>query len=136
MKLAVGIRDKAHLQAFQAERAAADPPLRHRTRNMPRRTAEILEGGSMYWVVSGALVIRQRIVGIAEDRWDDGTACAGLFLDPALVPVAGRIVKPFQGWRYLGAEDAPEDLGAAVAAIGDDSLPATLKRQLRELCLL
>ncbi len=136
MKLAVGIRDKAHLAAFQAERAGANPPLRHRTRNMPRRAAEIVEGGSIYWVVAGALVIRQRIIDIAEDCWEDGTACAGLFLDPSLVPVAGRTVKPFQGWRYLAAEDAPPDLRAGERAAGDDALPPALRRELRHLCLL
>ena len=135
MKLAVGIRDKAHLQAFQAERTRANPPLRHRTRNMPRRAAEILEGGSMYWVVSGALVVRQRIVGIAEDCWDDGSACAGLFLDPVLVSVTGRVVKPFQGWRYLAAGDAPADVPTGAATAGD-SFPPALRRNLRELCLL
>ena len=98
--------------------------------------AEILAGGSIYWVVSGAMIVRQRIVDIAQDRWDDGVPCAGLFLDPVLVPVEGRLVKPFQGWRYLSAMDAPADLPGTARASGDDGLPATLRRELRELCLL
>ena len=136
MKLAVGCRDKAHLQALQAERVATHPPLRHRTRNMPRRGAEILEGGSIYWAIAGALVVRQRILDIAADRREDGTACAGLFLDPVLVPVEGRLVKPFQGWRYLPAADAPADISAAAASSGLGSLPPKLRRELRDLCLL
>lgn len=136
MKLAVGIRDKAHLASVQAERAAAEPPLRHRTRNMPKRAAEILDGGSMYWVVAGAMVVRQRIIGIAEDCWEDGSACAALFLDPALVAVEGRTMKPFQGWRYLAAADAPSDLAAGIGARGDEVLPPALRRDLRELCLI
>ncbi|MBU6497901.1 MAG: DUF1489 family protein, partial [Rhodospirillales bacterium] len=111
-KLAVGIRDIAHLREVQAARAASDPPLRHRTRNFPRRAAEIIEGGSMYWVVAGAMLVRQRIADIIEDRWDDGSACAGLVLDPTLVPLAGRPTRPFQGWRYLEAAAAPPDLAA------------------------
>ena len=136
MKLAVGIRDLAHLRAVQAARAEADPPLRHYTRNFPRRAAEIRDGGSIYWVVSGALLVRQRILDIVEDRWDDGSACAALVLDPALVPVAGRPTKPFQGWRYLEAGDAPPDLGPQAAAEGVDALPEAMRRELTELGLL
>ena len=73
MKLAVGVRDIAHLAELQAARAAILPPLRHRTRSFPRRAAEILEGGSMYWVIAGAMVVRQPILDIIEDRRDDGT---------------------------------------------------------------
>lgn len=136
MKLAVGIRDKAHLAAVQAERAAAAPPLRHRTRSTPRRADEILDGGSMYWVVAGAMIVRQRILAIAEDAREDGTVCAGIILHPELVPVEGRAMKPFQGWRYLAPADAPADLGHGPAASGLDSLPVSLQRSLRELCLL
>ncbi len=133
MKLAVGVRDVAHLQAIQALRAVENPPLKHRTRQMPRRRAEIIAGGSLYWVVAGAMIVRQRITDIVEDTLDDGSACAALLLDPALVGVAGRPVRPFQGWRYLAPEAAPADLAAG----GDDGgLPPELARVLRELCLL
>jgi hypothetical protein len=135
-KLAVGARDIGHLRAFQAERAAREPPLRHRTRNFPRRAAEITDGGSMYWVIAGALIVRQRILDITEERWDDGSACTGLVLDPALVPISARLVKPFQGWRYLAAVDAPPDLTATPDAEGEASLPPALRRDLRALCLL
>jgi hypothetical protein len=134
VKLAVGVRDIAHLRQIQAMRAATQPPLRHQTRSFPRRAAEITAGGSIYWVIAGAIVVRQRITDIIEDRWDDGTACAGLVLDPALVPVAARPTKAFQGWRYLAAEDAPADLDAGRA--DDGSLPAELRRALQGLGLL
>ena len=135
-KLAVGVHDIEHLRALQAERAARNPPLRHRTRNFPRRAAEVLDGGSMYWVINGAMLVRQRIVDIIEDKRDDATACAGLILDPALVPLAGRPTKPFQGWRYLQPDDAPADLAMAPPALGEAELPPALRRELRELCLL
>jgi hypothetical protein len=136
MKLAVGIRDIDHLREIQAERALTNPPLRHRTRNFPRRHAEILDGGSMYWVVSGALLVRQRIADIIEDHWDDGVACTGLVLDPDLIAVEGRPTKPFQGWRYLSAADAPPDLPDRPEALGEGLLPAALRRELQALCLL
>ena len=135
-KLAVGVRDIAHLRTLQAARAAAAPPLRHHTRSVPRRAAEITAGGSIYWVVAGAMVVRQRVLDVVEDRWDDGTRCAALVLDPALVPVQARLCKPFQGWRYLHGDAAPADVTAGDPAIGADGLPPALRRELQALCLL
>lgn len=136
-KLAVGVRDVAHLREVQAARAIAQPPLRHRTGNFPRRAAEIVDGGSLYWVISGALVVRQRILSIIEDTRDDGsTRCAGILLHKRLIAVAGRPTKPFQGWRYLEAGDAPPDLVRGLAAKGEDVLPPALRRELQVLCLL
>jgi hypothetical protein len=134
MKLAVGIRDIAHLREVQARRMTADPPLRHQTRNAPRRKDEILDGGSLYWVIAGALLVRQAVLDITEEQWDDGSRCAGLVLDPALVQVEGRPVRAFQGWRYLATEDAPPDLTAADFA--PDAIPPALRQKLRELCLI
>ncbi len=135
-KLAVGVRDIEHLRALQAERAVRNPPLRHRTRSFPRRANEVLDGGSMYWVIGGSLLARQRIIDIIEDLRDDGSACTGLVLHPDLVPLAGRPTKPFQGWRYLLAADAPPDLARAPMVKGEAALPATLRHELQALCLL
>jgi hypothetical protein len=135
VKLAVGVRDLSHLRAIQSERAAREPPLRHRTRNRPRRAAEVLAGGSIYWVIGGAMIARQPIVDIVADRWEDGTPCAGLVLEATLIPVRGRLVKPFQGWRYLQHADAPAD-AAAATPYDTSSLPASLRQELETLCLL
>ena len=135
-KLAVGVRDIKHLRELQEERAKRHPPLRHRTRNCPRRHQEVIDGGSMYWVINGSMLVRQRIVDIIEDRRDDGTSCTGLVLDPMLVPLTGRPTKPFQGWRYLRPEEAPHDLVRGKRARGVDSLPPTLRHELQVLCLL
>jgi hypothetical protein len=113
---------------------AARPPLRHQTRNAPRRAAEIVDGGSIYWVVAGTLLVRQRILDIVDDHWDDGSRCTGLLLDPALIQVEGRPVKAFQGWRYLEAADAPPDLESRDLAPG--AMPPTLRNELRSLCLI
>jgi hypothetical protein len=135
-KLAVGVRDIEHLRDLQFERAESNPPLRHRTRNFPRRRQEVIDGGSMYWVVSGSMLVRQRVVDIVEDHWDDGSACAGVVLDPKLVPLSGRPTKPFQGWRYLRPDEAPADLPAGPRIRGVASLPPALRRELQVLCLL
>lgn len=136
IKLSVGVRDVAHLRAIQARRAEAEPPLRHQTRMAPKRREALLDGGSIYWVIGGFVQLRQRLRDIIEDRWDDGTPCAGLVLDPALVPVAARPVKAFQGWRYLDPEAAPPDVTADVMASGAEALPPALRAALREACLI
>jgi hypothetical protein len=135
-KLAVGVRDTDHLHELQAERMLDHAPLRHRTRNFPRRRTDVLDGGSMYWVISGTMMARQRIVDIIEDRRDDLTPCTSLILDPELVPLVGRPTRPFQGWRYLDPDGAPPDMPACNAIAGLDGLPTSLRQELRALCLL
>ena len=132
IKLAVGVRDIPHLAAIQAERAVALPPLRHRTRHRPKLADEVCDGGSIYWVINRVVSVRQRVTAIIEDHWEDGARCAGLVLDAALVPVAPRPMKPFQGWRYLKPAEAPPDQAAAEAA----DLPPALRLALVRLALL
>jgi hypothetical protein len=133
IKLAVGVRDIAHLAAIQKLRAAADPPLRHQTRSTPKRAAELIAGGSIYWVIAGLLQARQPVRDVVEDRWDDETRCAGLVLDPRLVRVEVRPVKAFQGWRYLTQADAPADIATGTAT---DGMPAEMRAALGRLSLL
>jgi len=103
---------------------------------MPKRRDEILDGGSIFWVIGGFVQVRQRLLDIIEDRWDDGTPCAGLVLDPVLVPVEARPVKAFQGWRYLDAASAPPDVAAMRQAAGAQAMPEAMLRELRALCLI
>lgn len=132
-KLAVGIRTIQQLQQGQAARAHHGP-LRHRTRNTPRRTGEVTDGGSIYWVIAGAMLVRQRVVAIVEDHWDDDSRCAALMLDPVLVRVEARPVRAFQGWRYLEQDDAPPDLSDAAPLPGE--MTFAMQRDLRALCLI
>ncbi|MFL1463852.1 DUF1489 family protein [Roseococcus sp. DSY-14] len=137
IKLSVGPKDVGQLRRIQALRAAAQPPLRHQTRMSPKRREELLAGGSIYWVVAGFVQVRQRLLDIVEDRWDDDTACCGLVLHPELVPVEARAVKAFQGWRYLPAEEAPPDVVPGQEAVrGLDRLPPRLRAALREARLI
>ena len=136
IKLAVGVRDVAHLAELQRQRQQSNPPLRHQTRNAPKRADEIIDGGSIYWVITGAVLVRQRIIGIVPGKWDDGSACTALLLDPVLVRVAARGMKAFQGWRYLSAADAPPDLDAAGTVSGVEKLPEEMRQALSALALL
>ena len=136
VKLAVGVTDIAHLRSLQAARLAAGQVLCHRTRNFPRRANELRDGGSLYWVIAGAVVVRQPITDIVDDVKADGVPCAAILLAPDLVAVAGRPMKAFQGWRYLAADDAPADLVDGAAALGEADLPAEMRAELRKLGLL
>jgi len=140
VKMAVGVESIPHLEEIQARRlraaAAAGGPalLRHITRNTPRRADEILDGGSIYWVIRGFIQVRQAIVDIAEHAESDGTPACALVLDPKVVRTELRPMRPFQGWRYLAAEKAPPDLRANGTGAAD--LPPEMAEELRALGLL
>ena len=71
---------------------------------------ELLDGGSIYWIIKGQIRVRQRVVGLEDRVKEDGKPACGLILDPKLVPTDLRAMRPMQGWRYLEAKDAPRDL--------------------------
>jgi hypothetical protein len=134
----VGVRDIAHLTALQTARADHNPPLlqfkrRHFTRNFPKRAAELTDGGSIYWVIGGTILVRQRVLAVERATESDGSPCAALVLDPQLVPVEARPMRAFQGWRYLPPNDAPPDL---TEGGGGAEMPEELRRQLAALGLL
>ncbi len=133
LKLCVGIDEVDQLRAAQRQRLAASGSLRHFTRHRPRRAAEILDGGSIYWIIKGFVQVRQRIITIdhvAESA--NGKHCA-LGLDSELVATNWQPRRPHQGWRYLASDHAPRDLPAN--APGAD-LPPHIAADLRELGLL
>ena len=133
IKMAVGVTDLDHLIELRRKRRAreGDGPCCIRTRNMPRRGAEILDGGSIYWVIKGLTRVRQRVLGLRADTDEEGERCCVLELDHLLVPTEPQPQRPFQGWRYLDADDAPADRPG-----GGDDLPLALVRELRALGLL
>jgi hypothetical protein len=140
VKLCVGVETVQDLATWQAGRLEAlaqvgkTPELCHRTRQTPRRRDEILDGGSLYWVVKGFVLVRQRILDLREDTKSDGTACCGIVLDPELVTTRPQPRRAFQGWRYLEAADAPADARMLEAA--EDDMPPGMREDLRELRLI
>lgn len=107
----------------------------HTTRMTPRRGDEILNGGSIYWVIKRLVQVRQRIIGLHEGMDEDGRSFCAIELDPDLVPVEPRSHRPFQGWRYLKDEDAPRDLPRGSVA-SDAEPPPEMAAELRKLGLL
>src|SRR5690242_18791272 len=122
VKLAVGIDDIEQLRQMRAIRTAERGGSWVPTRNRPRRAAELLDGGSIYWVIRGQIRVRQRLVGFRGGRDADGLRFCLIEIDPTLVPTLPRICRPFQGWRYLPAEAAPADRCMAAPPLPDRML--------------
>ena len=138
IKLCVGIDHINHLRAVQnarrqqAQSAGLGDRLWHQTRHMPRRSAELLDGGSIYWVIKGAIRVRQALREFETLTGEDkGRRCC-IILDPELVPTDQWARRPFQGWRYLEGDDAPSDL---LPGAGGDDMPPELVAELRALGL-
>lgn len=140
VKLCVGASSIADLQehiAGRLARARAEGralEVAHVTRMVPTRAAELLDGGSLYWVIAGMIAARQRLAAIRPFRDAAGVGRCALVLDPRVVAVTPRPFRPFQGWRYLAAADAPPDLAEGAGEAGD--LPEALRRELAALGLL
>lgn len=112
IKLCVGADSIDDLTGWQAARIASDPenqPM-HVTRMWPKRADELLNGGSLYWVIKGSVQVRQRVIRLEEVIGADGIRRCGIVLHPELVRTTSALRRPFQGWRYLRPEDAPADL--------------------------
>lgn len=140
IKLCVGVDEVSDLADWQAEQARiakkSGKPLvlQHVTRNMPRRSMEVLDGGSLYWVIKGLVQVRQRIIALEPVVRESGEPACALVFDPELVQTNRQPRRAFQGWRYLEVADAPADLGEG----GDvaDKLPPAMASELRDLGLL
>lgn len=137
VKLCVGVERVEELARWQegraAERRAAgqDARPRHVTRMWPRRADELLDGGSLYWVMKGAILARQPIAALEETDLGDGVTRCAIVLEPELIRTVPAPRRPFQGWRYLKPEDAPADL--AFDGADGAELPPELSAALSEV---
>ena len=137
IKLCVGCDSLSELADWQKKRLkekrakGQKPELIHVTRMTPKRADEVLDGGSLYWVIKGQIAARQKLLALREVK-KNGIPHCGLVYDKTLVPVVARPRRAFQGWRYLEAKDAPPDLAQTKGAKG---LPEKLQRELAALGL-
>ena len=134
IKLCVGVSEISRLAAFQKRRLEREGRVFHVTRMTPRRAAELLDGGSLYWVMAGMIMARQRITAIEPFADEEGVRRCRLILDPVLAPVVPQPRKAFQGWRYLKPQDAPADLERA--AHDGEAPPEDMRRDLGDLGLI
>ena len=131
IKLCVGCDSVRDLEDWireklkQRRKRRLSPEHMHRTRMVPKRSEELRDGGSLYWVIRGEIAAREKIIAIEPFRDKDGIK---------LILVEPRPWRAFQGWRYLAVGDAPRDLDRA--APGAKNMPEALRRELRGLGLL
>lgn len=140
IKLCVGadtiedLRDWVSRRALTAMAAGLEPTSSHTTRMIPKRTDELLDGGSLYWVIKGQVQARQPLLDLKSFKDTDGITRCELVLGPEVIETTLQPKRPFQGWRYLKDEEAPRDLANLGAEGGE--LPLELRRELAELGLL
>ena len=135
LKLCVGAESVEDLEQWQAAQAPRWPAgcSVHVTRMWPKRETELLSGGSLYWVIKGVILCRQRILGLEEVTLGDGIPRCALVMDTEVIRTEAAPRRPFQGWRYLDPKDSPRDLPKGRAK--DDPLPPKLAQALAELGL-
>jgi hypothetical protein len=136
IKLCVGADSIADLAQWQKRRATerrkngGTAAIMHITRMTPKRADELLDGGSLYWVIKGQIAARQKLVKIKPVTREGVPHCA-LLLDKKIIPLVPRQHRAFQGWRYFEPDDAPPDLKGAKS-----QLPEKLRAELTQLGLL
>jgi hypothetical protein len=135
LKLCVGADSVEDLLDWQRTHPSPFPTGErcHVTRMWPKRDAELLAGGSLYWVIKGLVLCRQRILRLDEVTGADGILRCGLIMDPEVIRTEPVPRRAFQGWRYLETKDSPRDLPATRG--GDDSLPEPLALALAQIGL-
>ena len=127
VKLCVGVTEISEQVEWQQRRLEQENRVYHVTRMVPRRRDEVLDGGSLYWVIRGKIAVRQRITEIEPFIDIDGIRRCRLIFDPQLVMVRPAPRRAFQGWRYLTEEDAPPDLeGTGAAAVPSGEMRSEL----------
>lgn len=141
IKLCVGAESVDDLRRWIAQRleekrkAGLPAEQFHTTRMAPKRRDELLDGGSLYWVVKGLVQCRQRILDLRPFTDDAGIGRCRIVLEQEVIDTRTQPRRPFQGWRYLKPADAPADLSRAQA--GDlDGMPPEMRRDLAELGLI
>ena len=140
LKLSVGVESISHLgdliKARLADKRKRKQPVEHihTTRMVPKRVEELLDGGSLYWVIRGQIAVRQTLLDIRPFVDGEGISRCHIVLEPVLQAVMPSPRRPFQGWRYLPAHEAPADLGKGAGQVAE--MPEELRRELRELGLL
>ena len=133
IKLCVGVSEVEEMQSWAKIAKKSQEDCDHVTRMFPRRRDEILDGGSLFWVIRGLILCRQPIADLQEIVGSDGIKRCRILFKPQIILVRPTPRRAFQGWRYLVQDDTPADLprGEKVGDISDQ-----MRRDLVGLGLL
>ena len=133
VKLCVGVSTLEEFEAWRQEEKRARRKMDHITRMWPKRADEVLDGGSIYWVIRSMILVRQPILELKKVTGADGVERCRMIFDPEYVLVRPTPRRAFQGWRYLDAADAPPDIRRGAAAL---DMPEEMRAELLALGLL
>lgn len=139
IKLCVGVespddlKERIEMRIRLSQRKNTGTQILHTTRMVPKRATELLDGGSLYWVIKGNIQARQKLLDIEEFKDSEGIKRCNLVLDQEVILTHFQPKRAFQGWRYLKIEDAPDDLGIGLKM---NDLDPQMRADLMELCLI
>src|SRR5689334_22304305 len=105
IKLVVGCDSVAELLDWRRQMEPQEPEWAVRTRQTPKRAAELTDGGSIYRVFKGLILCRQRVLRV-ETVGEGQAARCRIVVSPELVLTSPTPRRPFQGWRYLDPREA------------------------------
>ena len=121
IKLCVGcdsvqdLKDWIKEQLAKKKKPASTGKRFHRTRMVPKRVDELLDGGSLYWVIRGEILCRERILGIEPFTDKDGIGRCRIVLDGKVMLVQPRPLPRLPGLalsRRQGRAAGPRPRGA------------------------
>lgn len=134
LKVAAGISSLEQLKLIVSQYSYSDPELglimHMSSRNTPKRADELLDGGSVFWIIKRAIVARAPLVAIREEERLDGRKGCQMCIRPEVISTIPQPKRGFQGWRYLKDEEAPDDLefnGSGSDGHGSPELAQELK---------
>ena len=133
IKLCVGVGELKEFEDWRRSEQKAGRDMSHVTRMFPKRAPEIENGGSIFWVIRGFIMVRQPIKALEPVRGRDGVMRCRIVFDPHYMLVRPTPRRAFQGWRYLEADDAPTDIRKVS---GLEKMPERLRTELAALGLL
>lgn len=139
LKMCVGVETIQQLRDWQERRGvmteAGYPVVTHFTRNRPQRDQELLDGGSLYWIIKGSIIVRNRIVGLEKVEKEGARKKCAIVLQAEPVETIPQRHRPIQGWRYFTSDRAPADLSSRAL---DKTLkvPESMAAELRSLGLI
>lgn len=106
------------------------------TRRTPTRANELINGGSVYWIINRQICVRQTIADIQTLEDEEGKNYCRIVMEKDLTlthPVSQRHI---QGWRYLAQEKAPADLRPFDPSGNHDDINSELADKLAAAGLL
>ena len=106
------------------------------TRRTPTRANDLINGGSVYWIIKRQICARQTIADIQTLKDEDDKPFCHVIMNQQIYLTQPVAHKHIQGWRYLSPEKAPKDIGLFTPNNRPDDIPPELAAELAEAGLL